>query len=177
MYRTHGVPAIAAQRWALVKGEFRQTRANVRGFTLIEAIISLVILAAAAAGVLLVYAQTTAGSADPALRAQAQAIAVAYMDEILLQSYADPDSGATGGTEEGSRSDYDDVWDYDAINGETPTDRTNNTITALSDYSVSVSVVNSGIASPNASPARITVTVVHNSGRVDYDLVSQREDY
>ena len=141
-----------------------------RGFTLIESIIALVVLAAAATGVLLIYAETTARSADPMIRAQAQSIAIAYMDEILLQSYADPETGATGATEEGSRSDYDDVWDYDAINGEVPTDRTGSAFGALNDYSVNVDVT-------GGTPAVITVTVDHNSGKVNYQLVSEREDY
>ena len=140
------------------------------GFTLIESIIALVVLAAAATGVLLIYAEATARSADPMLRAQAQSIAIAYMDEILLQAYADPETGATGGTEEGSRADYDDVWDYDAINGETPTDRTGNSIGGLNDYTVDVAVT-------GGTPAVITVTVAHNTGKVDYQLVSEREDY
>lgn len=143
---------------------------RARGFTLIESIIALVVLAAAAAGVLLVYAETTARSADPMIRAQAQSVATAYMDEILLQAYADPDTGATGGTEEADRADYDDVWDYDAITGEPPTDRTGNSIGALSDYTVDVDVT-------GGLPAVITVTVAHDSGLVNYELVSEREDY
>ncbi len=143
---------------------------RITGFTLIEAIITLVVLAAAAAGVLLVFAETTARSADPMIRAQAQSIATAYMDEVLLQAYADPETGAVGATEESDRADYDDVWDYDAISGESPTDRTGNSIGALSDYTVDVDVT-------GGAPAVITVTVAHDSGLVDYDLVSEREDY
>lgn len=145
-------------------------RTAVAGFTLVELIIAVVVLAAAAAGVLLVYVQATASSADPMIRAQARSIATAYMDEILLQAYADPETGATGTTEESDRPDYDDVWDYDAINGEPPTDRTGNGIGALSDYTVSVDV-------SGGPPAVITVNVVHDSGRVDYDVVSERENY
>lgn len=140
------------------------------GFTLIESVIALVVIAAAVTGVLLIFAEATSRSADPMLRAQAQSIAIGYMDEILLQSYADPETGATGATEEANRQDYDDVWDYDAINGEVPTDRTGNVIAALNDYSVDV-VVTGG------PPAVITVTVSHNSARVNYELVSEREDY
>jgi MSHA pilin protein MshD len=143
---------------------------RITGFTLIEAIITLVVLAAAAAGVLLVFAETTARSADPMIRAQAQSIATAYMDEVLLQAYADPETGAVGATEESDRADYDDVWDYDAISGESPADRTGNSIGALSDYTVDVDVT-------GGAPAVITVTVTHDSGLVDYDLVSEREDY
>lgn len=146
---------------------------RLRGFTLIEAIITLVVLAAAAAGVLLVFAETTARSADPMIRAQAQSIATAYMDEILLQSYNDPDGGETGGAEPGeTRPTYDDIWDYDVISNESPTDRTGNSIGALSEYTVDVDVDVTG-----GAPAVITVTVAHASGLVDYDLVSERENY
>ncbi|MDZ7829342.1 MAG: prepilin-type N-terminal cleavage/methylation domain-containing protein [Halofilum sp. (in: g-proteobacteria)] len=140
-----------------------------RGFTLIETIIGMVVIAAAATGVLLIYAEATSRSADPMIRAQAQSIAIAYMDEILLQAYADPETGATGAREEGSRLQYDDIWDYDGIN-ENPTDRTGNSIGALNDYTVSVAVT-------GGTPAIVTVTVGHNTGKVNYDLVSEREDY
>jgi len=142
---------------------------STAGFTLIETIIALVVIAAAATGVLLIYAEATARSADPMIRAQAQAIAIGYMDEIMLQAYADPETGATGAREEGSRSDYDDIWDYDGIS-ENPTDRTGNSIAALDDYTVNVTV-------NGATPAIITVNVAHVTGKTDYDLVSEREDY
>lgn len=144
--------------------------AKARGFTLIESVIALVVLAAAAAGVLLIFAEATARSADPMIRAQAQAIAMGYMDEILLQAYADPETGATGATEEGNRSDYDDVWDYDGISDSPPRDRTGNTISALGDYSVNVAVT-------GGAPAVITVTVSHVTGKVEFALVSERADY
>jgi len=144
--------------------------ARARGFTLIESVIALVVLAAAAAGVLLVFAEATARSADPMIRAQAQSIAMGYMDEILLQAYADPETGATGATEEGNRSDYDDVWDYDGISDSPPMDRTGNSIAALGDYAVSVAVT-------GGAPAVITVTVSHVTGKVDFALVSERPDY
>ncbi|MDX1609965.1 MAG: prepilin-type N-terminal cleavage/methylation domain-containing protein [Halofilum sp. (in: g-proteobacteria)] len=147
--------------------------ANIRprGFSLIESIIALVVIAAAATGVLLIYAEATSRSADPMLRAQAQSIAIGYMDEILLQSYDDPDGGETGGAEAGeTRSTFDDVWDYDTINGEVPTARDGNPIGALNDYSVDVTVT-------GGPPAVVTVTVTHDSARVNYELVSEREDY
>lgn len=146
-----------------------KTALATAGFTLIETIIALVVIAAAATGVLLIFAEATSRSADPMIRAQAQSIAIGYMDEIMLQSYSDPETGAVGAREEGSRSEYDDIWDYDGIS-ENPTDRTGNAIAALDDYTVDVSV-NGG------TPAIITVGVAHDSGKVNYDLVSEREDY
>lgn len=144
--------------------------AKAGGFTLVESVIALVVLAVAAAGVLLIFAEAIARSADPMIRAQAQSIAMAYMDEILLQSFADPQTGATGATEEGSRSDFDDVWDYDSI-VEQPTARTGVTIAALNDYSVSVDVA------PDGAHAVISVTVSHVTGKVDFTLVSERANY
>lgn len=150
---------------------------RAHGVTLIELVIALVVIAVAATGIVSVYVTTVASSADPALRVQAQGIAGAYLDEIMLQSYADPETGDTGAREESDRADFDDVWDYHGLD-EQPTDRTGSAIDGVSDYNVTVDVVESGEASPNASPAEITVTVTHQaSDRVDYVVRSQREDY
>jgi len=149
------------------------------GFTLVELVIALVVIAVAATGIVSVYVTTVASSADPALRVQAQAIASAYLDEIMLQSYADPETRNTGMREESksNRDEFDDVWDYDGLD-QPPTDRTGSAIAGVSDYNVTVDVVDTGDKSPNASPAEITVTVTHQaSDRVDYVVRSEREDY
>lgn len=145
-----------------------------RGFTLIELLIALVVLAAAASGVMLIFADATAHSADPQIRAQARSLAEAYMDEILLQAYSDPDQPETGNAEAGeARGSYDDVWDYRAIGTEAPHDQFGNAIAPLSDYSVNVAIA----GTPGSTPARITVTVDHGNGRVSYSLYSERADY
>lgn len=152
----------------------RHAIAGQSGFSLVEAVIALVVLAAAAAGGLLIYAEATSRSADPMIRAQAQSIATAYMDEIMLQAYSDPDGSETGGAEAGeARPDYDDVWDYRDIGTEPPTDRTGTPVTGLGDYSVTVTIG----GSPGSPPAAVTINVVHDSGKVDYRLESEREDY
>jgi len=79
------------------------------GVTLIELIISMVIISIALTGILTVMNLTVSHSADPVIQHQAVAIAESYLEEILLQSYADPDA-ADG---EASRSLFDDVDDYD----------------------------------------------------------------
>lgn len=144
-----------------------------RGFTLIEALIAMVVLAAAATGVLLIFANATAESADPQVRAQARAVAEAYMDEILLQPYEDPDDSETGSDEGESRSGYDDVWDYDALGSQSPTDMFGNAISGLGDYTVTVTI--SG--SYPGDPATARVRVQHTSERVDYTLQGERHDY
>ncbi len=156
-----------------------------RGATLIELVIAIVIFAAVGAAIVSVYVQTTAASVDPQIRAQGRSIAEAYMDEILLQEYcqdAEPDATNpcddedTGGGDEGqSRSEFDDVYDYDSIGNESPPqDQLGNPINQLDDYTVSVDVV----GDPQAGDvAEITVTVEHSSGKLDYDLVSERALY
>ena len=76
-----------------------------RGFTLVELVIAMVVISIALSGVLMVMNYTTAHSADPMIQHQAVAIAEAYLEEILLKPYADPD-GVDG---EGSRALFDDV--------------------------------------------------------------------
>ncbi|MGC8733075.1 MAG: type IV pilus modification PilV family protein, partial [Halothiobacillaceae bacterium] len=56
-------------------------RAGAHGFTLIELVLAVVILSIGLAGILLVYSQTVAKSADPMLRQQALALAEGYLEE------------------------------------------------------------------------------------------------
>jgi MSHA pilin protein MshD len=66
-----------------------ERRAQERGFTLVEAIISIMIVAIAIAGVISVFIVTTQHSADPMSRVQAQLIAEGYLEEILLKRFYD----------------------------------------------------------------------------------------
>ncbi len=160
---------------------------RARGFTLIELVISIVALAALFAGIAAVFITGPAASADPQIRAQARAIAEGYVEEILLKAYCEPDGGCpaeTGGVEAGEdRATYDDVWDYcdigsdgDCSGGdEDPTNQDGNPMAggALTDYQVTVVID----GSPGTGPATVRVTVDHTSGRVSYELASQRAEY
>ncbi len=143
---------------------------NQRGVTLVELVVSIVIISIALAGVLMVMNYTTGHSADPVVEYQAVAIAEAYLEEIELQSFLDP-----GGPAETGRADLDDVQDYHwkapfGINGESPRDQNGNKLAALAGYSVTVSVtdaVNIGPAVSTVEAKRIDVTVVHpNNGSI-----------
>jgi MSHA pilin protein MshD len=79
--------------------------ARSRGFTLIEIVVLIAVVATALVGVLLVFQSTARGSADPQVHKQALAIAEALLDEILLASY--DNLGPSAG-----RADFDDVHDY-----------------------------------------------------------------
>ncbi len=80
--------------------------------TLVELVISIVVIGIAAAAMFSAMAAITARSADPMLRQQSLVIAEAYMEEISLQAFADPDR-QPGGTAGGAL--LDDVGDYDGL--------------------------------------------------------------
>lgn len=141
-----------------------------RGFTLIELVISMVVIAIAVAGVLLPFQFLVARSADPMIRTQALAIAEAYLEEVSLKPVADPDGG-----NEASRALYDDISDYDGLNGPVR-DQEGNSV-GLDDYTaaVTVSAANDlGIGGGNE--LRITVTVSHQ-GQAVVSLTGYRTNY
>lgn len=140
-----------------------------RGTTLIELVVSIVILSISAVGIMMVITQTTLNSANPMVRAQATAIAQAYMEEILAQPLTDPAGSDTGGPESGeSRANYDDVTDYNGLNDTNGArNQTTALIAGLEGYNISVAVT---AATLNGSPARrVRVTVTYD-GDPDFTL-------
>ncbi len=141
------------------------------GATLVELLLSIVIVAIAASAVLGVLSTTNASSADPMLRHQAASIAEAYLEEILLKSFDDPD-GVDG---EAARVDFDDVDDYDGLFDAGARDQFGNPIAALSDYSVSVSVSPSAALPgvPAADALRVDINVAWES-QINFIVSSYR---
>lgn len=165
-----------------------RVRGQPAGFTLIEMVVAIVVIAAAATGVLALYTQTASTSADPMLRAQARAIAEAYMDEALSKAYEDPDGGDRGNegnegdcgdtvdldlSESEDRERYDDVWDYASIHGEPPTSQVGDAVSGLDDFTVDLFVN----GTHGSTAATVIVCVRHDSGRVNFRLESARWDY
>jgi MSHA pilin protein MshD len=137
------------------------------GFTLIELVISMVIIGIGVAGILQVMTLTTARSADPMIQHQAVAIAEAYLEEILTKAYDDPDA-ETGTCEEGapvaSRGIYDDVNDYACITGASADVGARNQfgalIPGLGAYTVTIAV-GAPAAIDGILARQINVTVTH----------------
>ena len=126
------------------------------GFTLFEIVTTVVVIAIAATALMSVYSSTIQTSADPVLEHQATAIAEAYMEEILLKDFA-PGLGNT-------RPTYDDVLDYNGLPDTVVRDQFGVAIGALSDYSISVSVVADGLNGIAAIDSlRIDITISHAS--------------
>lgn len=81
------------------------------GVGLIELVIAIVIIGIIGSGFMSALSVLVGNSVDPMLQQQAVAIAEAYLEEIMLQSYDDPDG--LGSIESGeARGTFDDVDDY-----------------------------------------------------------------
>ncbi|MCK4843088.1 MAG: prepilin-type N-terminal cleavage/methylation domain-containing protein [Methylococcales bacterium] len=115
---------------------FGLNRAHQTGITLIELIISMMVISIALTGILTVMNLTVKHSADPVIYRQSLAIAESYLEEILLQPYTDP-NGIDGET---NRTLLDDVDDYNGLTDTGVHDQQDNVISTLVDYDVTVSV-------------------------------------
>jgi len=118
------------------------------GVTLVELILSIVVISIALVGIFKVINLTSFTSANPMIQYQAIAIAESYMEEISLQSYCDPllikscTFGNGVGPDAGEvRANYNDIDDYNGLTDIGAMDRQGNPIAALSSYTISVTVI------------------------------------
>lgn len=156
--------------------------------TLIELVISIVVIAVAITGILSVMNRTTASSADPMVKSQAVAIAEGYLEEILLQDFNDVD-GEVGE----NRATFDDVDDYNGLVdngcllataqcplGTCPCDQNGTPNNTLLGYTIIVNVTQDGAGlnglANNAHAYRVDVRVQH-AGGVDIPVSGYRSCY
>ena len=133
------------------------------GFTLLEAIVAIVIISVGLAGVLSVFNVNVRNSADPVVRKQLMAIAEEMLEEIALRPY----SGATKESNAGcGRSTFDDVSDYHLSPANRKVcDVEGIPIAALSGYTLDITVTD--VAMDGAVPAkRIQVVVARGTDQV-----------
>lgn len=172
------------------------------GFTLIEAVIAIVVLSIGAVSILAIILTNIRASGDPMLQEQANAIAQSYMEEVMLASFCDPNdfstdcpsdcssaacsncSGSTvsgGGAE--TRASFDDICDYDGLTDSAgAVDKTGSLISGLTDYNVAVSVddgaVINGTSGASGRALSITVSVTHDAApTVNVRLQSFRTNF
>lgn len=163
-----------------------------RGFTLIELVVSIVIIAIGATALSVIMSQSVQNSVNPVINQQAHAIAQSYLEEVLLNPFCDPDistdcptfcdatavAGAaticsacsenTGAAE--TRLTFDDVCDYVAINDTAgAVDQTGTPIAPaiLGAYNINVSLVDAGFTlngldADAGEIVRVDVTVTHD---------------
>ncbi|NNC64511.1 MAG: pilus assembly protein MshD [Gammaproteobacteria bacterium] len=142
-----------------------------QGATLVEVVISIVVIAVAVSAVLGVLSSSVGRSADALVVTQGVSIANAYLEEISLKPFDDPD-GIDG---EASRIDFDDVDDYNGLVDAGATDQFGNPIAALSGYTVFVAVTPStALPGVPAGDAMLIDVRVQFAPYVDYTLSSYR---
>lgn len=137
--------------------------ARCRGVTLVELVVTIVVVAVAVSGVLALVSATASRSADDMLQVQAVAIAESYLNEILQKPFG-VDPCAPGCT----RTLMDKVGDYNGLVDVGAHDATGTAVANLGSYTVQVSVVNRTLGKAPAVPAAqselVTVTVTSPNG-------------
>ncbi len=155
---------------------------KAKGFSLIEIVITIVLVGTMMGGLSAIFAKNVESSYRPYLRQRALAVANAFMEEISRKRWDEVtpigggcvNTGASCGagtlapgmnTEEVARADYDDVDDYNAIvNQMPPQDSTGAAMPGYTGFSVTVTVTQPGWNGvPAADVKLITVSVTSNS--------------
>ncbi|HEX5048147.1 MAG TPA: prepilin-type N-terminal cleavage/methylation domain-containing protein [Gammaproteobacteria bacterium] len=164
-------PDASSEAVAFGAGRRRLAARHQRGATLIELVISIVVVAVAVSAILGLLARNAATSADAMVLAQAVSVAEAYIEEITLKPLVDPD-GVNG---EGARSAYDDVNDYNGLVDVGARDQFGSAIPALAGYTVAVGVSASSALPgvPGSAAARVDVRVTFSPG-VDFTISSYK---
>lgn len=150
------------------------TRAKQQGVSLIELVISIVILSIAVVGVLSALGTIAGRSADPMIREQSIAIAEAYLEEISLTQFAATGScPAVPGS--GGRANFSHVCHYNGLADAIAVDQNGNTIAG---YSVIVAVNNSGNLGGLAAAVTLRIDVnVTGPTNETFSLSGYRTDY
>ena len=134
-------------------------KSRMRGVTLVELIVSIVIISIAVTSVLGVLSAVATNSASAMVQQQGVSIASAYLNEVLQKSFNDPNGGGV----EASRNLFDNVDDYNALPDALVRDQNGNTIAGLGQFRVMVSVVPGSLNGLATPVRRVDVTVTHPS--------------
>ncbi len=140
-----------------------------RGFTLIESVITIVVLGIGISAIVGLMSVQAGRSATPLLDTRLRQVGRAYLEEILAHRFAEtllPVPSCQIVREEGSRAAFDDVDDYHGIDESPPRTQISSWMSQFSTVRVRVRVVCAGaeIGLPQGAAKRITVTVTDASG-------------
>jgi MSHA pilin protein MshD len=163
-------------------------RRRALGFTLVELVLTLLLISIAALGVGYTLSFGLGREADSLWQAKAVALAAAYFEEIEAKRYDEtsplggvppcspsttPCSAAGAFNDGETRAEFDDVDDYDGLNDAPPLDAEGNVRTGYERYVVNVTVaylsgaIATGLGLDGASDAkRVEVAVTSPEGDV-----------
>jgi len=146
-----------------------------RAFTLVEAILAIVIVSVMAVAILYTFGSGAKGRSVQTAAAVADGLAARLLSEIIQTRYSNPDGPNTFGPEtaeiNGTRSAFDDVDDYHGWTESPPKKKDGSTLPGLTGWQRSVTVENvdpATLAPAGATDTglkRITVTVTDPQGR------------
>lgn len=148
----------------------RRLKRATGGFTLIELVVTIVILGVGVAALASLMSQAMVRGSDAVVHTRLVAVGTAYLEEILGKSYAE--GGATSVCniqhEEADRMVYDDADDYDGLNEKPPRTQISSAINQYSGIRVRVSVTCAGteLGLAGSRLKRIAVTVRDDSGAI-----------
>lgn len=150
-------------------------RQRGRGVTLVELVVTIVVVAIALTGTLQVLGAAMRHSADPMLVAQGGAVGRAYLEEILAKAFAAPPCPPP----EASRALYDTVCDYDGLDDAGARDQLDAALPGLEAFRVRVDLdpaaTLGGLSGPD-DVVRVDVRVTHGTS-VDLTLSAYRAAY
>lgn len=156
---------------------------HLRGFTLIELIIFIVVVGAGLAGILSVTTTSIKASADPLVRKQALAIAESLLEEILLKEFKDPNTGGTNGTggictagAGTNRSLWTNVCEYNNYSSTGITDVQGGAIASLNAYKILPAVTVADISIGSVTLKKVVVQVTDTQNNV-IGLTGYRGDF
>lgn len=158
-----------------------------RGATLVELVMTIVIISIAIAGVVGAFALMAGRSAEPLNQTRAVALAQLYFEEILSRQYDHntPEGGlprvegCTIAREESSRAGFNDVDDYHQPEFVTPAGPDGGSLgAAYAGFQVRVEVECAGseVGLPPDEAKRVTLTIVDPSGQ-DYMFSAYRGNF
>lgn len=147
------------------------------GATLVEFIVSLLILSITSVAIMMLITETTRRSANPMVITQAASIAQSYMEEIFSLPLTDPTSenaSLSSQPESGEvRATFDDMRDFAGWHDNSASDQSGIVVSSLQGYQVDVDItaVTSGAFQGGY---KITVTVRFGNSDLTVPLVAYR---
>lgn len=147
---------------------------HMRGMSLVEMVMTIVIISLALVASLRAFSVLTARSADGMVQTRSLELAQLYFDEILSRRF-DENSGVTGVpaytgacriTDDGEmRDSYDDVDDYDGINNESPQIMETSLFPAYNGFLVTINVTcDDSIGTLDNGSKRVDIFITDPSG-------------
>lgn len=157
-----------------------------KGVTLVELVISIVVLSIAMVALMNAFSVSMGTSGDPLWRNKTLKLAQLYLDEILSKNYdhntplgglpfvsAPSCSGLGSDSGETDRTDFNDVDDYHGLTESPPLSLTGSLDASYASYSVSVAVIcdgtvvsamnSSGVSNAQAKKISVTITPPNQS--------------